>query len=74
MAVKSLRTPGESGHKFEDEAAKMATVQHPYCTVASVLELHSRMIYKGTGMLVMEVIHNDLHRPMHPTSRAILFP
>ena len=57
VAAKSVRAPGESRAKFEDEAAILATVQHP-----NVVRLLGAAFQeeKETGMLVMELMECDL--------------
>ena len=57
VAAKSVRAPGDSRAKFEDEAAILATVQHP-----NVVRLLGAAFQeeKETGMLVMELMECDL--------------
>ena len=57
VAAKSVRAPGESRARFEEEAAILATVQHP-----NVVRLLGAAFQeeKETGMLVMELMECDL--------------
>ena len=57
VAVKNVRSPGLTRHKFEEEAAILATVQHPNV----VRLIGCGFIEKNkTGMLVMELMDHDL--------------
>ena len=57
VAVKSIRAPGLSRNKFEEEAAILGTVQHP--NVVQLLGCGFRE-KRETGMLVMELMDHDL--------------
>jgi serine/threonine protein kinase len=57
VAVKNVRSPGLTRHKFEEEAAILATVQHPNV----VRFIGCGFLEKNkTGMLVMELMDHDL--------------
>lgn len=57
VAAKSIRAPGLSRNKFEEEAAILGTVQHP--NVVQLLGCAFKE-KRETGMLVMELMDHDL--------------
>ncbi|KAG0590301.1 hypothetical protein KC19_1G087900 [Ceratodon purpureus] len=58
VAVKNVRSPGLTRNKFEEEAAILATVQHP--NVVRLIGCGFIDKKPGTGMLIMELMDHDL--------------
>ena len=58
VAVKTVKSPGLSRKQFQEEAAILATVQHPFVVGMIGCAFEQKI---ETGLLVMELMEHDLH-------------
>lgn len=58
LAVKTVKSPGLSRKKFQEEAAILATVQHPFVVRMVGCAFESKI---ESGFLAMERMEHDLH-------------
>ncbi|KAG0610867.1 hypothetical protein M758_7G098000 [Ceratodon purpureus] len=70
VAVKNVRSPGLTRNKFEEEAAILASVQHP--NVVRLIGCGFIDKKPGTGMLVMELMDQDLRTVIETRSQERL--
>lgn len=58
VAVKTVKSPGLSRKKFQEEAAILAAVQHPFVVRMIGCAFETKI---ETGLLAMELMEHDLH-------------